>query len=183
MKCATLGHQRPPRCPPWRGGVTRRVTPVMWPGLSAWGEAGTMSGPCREPGSECAPTTPDVALLPGALTMPGMPPVVCRADFGVAYQEGRRQAADASRATCTGDSWFSLENTLFIMRCEPKAHDSLSQFLVCRRFAAREYFGGLGVVQAEVCRRVGHLGGPGAGSPGGQDVRRRFAQDASYRRR
>jgi hypothetical protein len=75
--------------------------------------------------------------------MPSMPPVAFRADFGVDFQQGRRQAADTSRATCMGDSWFSLENTLFIMRCKPKAHDSLSQFLVCSRFAAREYLGGL----------------------------------------
>ena len=86
---------------------------------------------------------PDVALLQGALTMSAMLPVAFHADFGVGFQQGRRQAADTSRATCMGDSWFSLENTLFIMRCEPKAHDSLSQFLVCIRFAAREYLGGL----------------------------------------
>jgi len=116
---------------------------VVWPVLNELGEAGKMSGSCLDTGYELAPTTPDVALLQGALTMPAMPPMTFRADFGVDFQQVRRQAADGSRTTCTGDSWFSLENTLFIIRCEPTAHDSLSQFLVHSRFAAREYLGGL----------------------------------------
>jgi hypothetical protein len=42
---------------------------------------------------------PDVALLQGALTMPAMLPVAFHADFGVGFQQVRRQAADGSRAT------------------------------------------------------------------------------------
>jgi hypothetical protein len=89
---------------------------VVWPALNELGEAGKMCGSCLDTGHELAPTTPDVALLQGALTMPAMPPVGFRADFGADFQQVRRQAADGSRATCTGNSWFSLEKTPFIMR-------------------------------------------------------------------
>src|SRR5262245_3594741 len=107
---------------------------VVWPGLNELGEAGKMCGSCLDTSHELAPTTPDVALLQAALTTPAMPPVGFRADFGVDFQQvpARRQMDPAPPAWAIAGS--PLKKTLFIMSCQHKAHDSLSQFLVCSRF-------------------------------------------------
>ena len=79
-----------PAIPPF----ARRCNPpcgacyVVWPVLNGLGEAGKMSGTCLDTCYELAPTTPDVVLLQVALTMPAMPLVAGRADFGVDFQQG-----------------------------------------------------------------------------------------------
>ncbi len=73
--------------------------------LNEFGEDFRMSGYGRFAGQELAPTTPDIELLQGALTIPVIPPVAFRADFGFDFQQVRRQAADGSSATRTGNSF------------------------------------------------------------------------------
>jgi hypothetical protein len=78
---------------------------VAWPVLNELGEDFRMSGYRRYAGQPLAPTTPDIELLQGALTIPAIPPVAVRADFGVDFQHVDRHAADGSSATRTGSSF------------------------------------------------------------------------------
>jgi hypothetical protein len=88
-----------------RYGLACSVCHVAWPVLNEFGEDFRMSGYRRFAGQALAPTTPDLDLLQGTLTIPAIPPVAFRADFGFDFQQVRRQAVDGSHATRTGSSF------------------------------------------------------------------------------
>src|SRR5262249_24159812 len=88
-----------------RYGLACSACHVAWPVLNEVGEGFRMSGYRRFAGQASAPATPDLDLLQGTLTIPAIPPVAFRADFGFDFQQVRRQAADGSHAHRTGSSF------------------------------------------------------------------------------
>jgi hypothetical protein len=88
-----------------RYGMACSSCHVAWPVLNEFGEDFRMSGYRRYAGQALAPTTPDIELLQGALTIPAIPPVAFRADFGFDFQQVRREALDGSSATRRGSSF------------------------------------------------------------------------------
>jgi len=97
-----------------RYGMACSACHVAWPVLNEFGEDFRVSGYRRYAGQELAPTTPDIELLQGALTIPAIPPVAFRADFGFDFQQVRRQASDGSSATRRGSSFDLNELELLV---------------------------------------------------------------------
>ncbi len=88
-----------------RYGLACSACHVAWPVLNELGEDFKMSGYRRYAGAELKPTTPDIELVQEALTLPAIPPVAFRADFGYDFQRVRRSAEDGSSATRKGSSF------------------------------------------------------------------------------
>jgi hypothetical protein len=64
-----------------------------------------MSGYRRMDGRELKPTTPDIELGRGALSMPSIPPLAIMGQFGLDYQEVGRRGSDGTTATRKASSF------------------------------------------------------------------------------
>lgn len=97
-----------------RYGVSCSTCHSAWPALNATGMAFKLSGYRRLNGFDMKPTTPDIDLAMGALSIPAIPPLAVTASTGVDWQKISRRAADSSTASQTGSS-IDLDNaTLFV---------------------------------------------------------------------
>jgi hypothetical protein len=97
-----------------RYGVTCSTCHSAWPALNATGVAFKLSGYRSLNGFDMKPTTADIDLAMGALTIPSIPPVSVTASSGLDLQRISRRAFDGTRASQTGSS-IDLDNaTLFI---------------------------------------------------------------------
>jgi hypothetical protein len=97
-----------------RYGVTCSTCHSAWPVLNATGLAFKLSGYRRLNGFDMKPTTQDIELAMGALTIPSIPPVAVTASTGLDWQKILRRASDGTRASQTGSS-IDLDNaTLFV---------------------------------------------------------------------
>jgi hypothetical protein len=97
-----------------RYGVSCSTCHSAWPALNATGLAFKLSGYRRLNGFDMKPTTPDIELAMGALTIPSIPPVALISSAGLDWQNISRRAADTSRASQTGSSIDLDSATLFI---------------------------------------------------------------------
>ncbi len=97
-----------------RYGLTCSVCHSAWPALNAAGWSFKMSGYRRLNGRDLEPTTKDIELAMGALSMPTIPPLAVRATVGFDWQQIKRQAADGTKARQTGSSLDLDEVELFI---------------------------------------------------------------------
>lgn len=97
-----------------RYGVTCSTCHSAWPALNATGVAFKLSGYRSLNGFDMKPTTPDIDLAMGALTIPSIPPVSVVASSGLDLQSISRRAFDGTRASQSGSS-LNLDNaTLFL---------------------------------------------------------------------
>jgi len=87
-----------------RYGVTCSTCHTSWPALNATGYAFKLSGYRRLLGNPIQPTTADIELAMGALSIPSIPPVALVAYTGFDLQTIKRQADDGSTARQTGSS-------------------------------------------------------------------------------
>ncbi len=88
-----------------RYGVSCSTCHDAWPHLNQAGESFMMSGYRRLNGRELTPTTKDVELAQGALSIPAIPPLAIMGQFGFDFQEVRRRASDGTTATRKGSSF------------------------------------------------------------------------------
>ncbi len=88
-----------------RYGVSCSACHSAWPQLNQAGWSFMMSGYRRLNGRELTPTTKDVELAAGALSMPAIPPLAIQATLGFDFQEVRVRASDGTKATRTGSSF------------------------------------------------------------------------------
>ena len=97
-----------------RYGVSCSTCHTSWPALNATGYAFKLSGYRRLNGFPMQPTTKDIDLAMGALSIPTIPPVALVAATGFDLQKIDRRADDGSTANQTGSS-FDLDSvSLFL---------------------------------------------------------------------
>jgi hypothetical protein len=97
-----------------RYGVACSTCHSAWPALNATGVAFKLSGYRSLNGFDMKPSTPDIDLAMGALTIPSIPPISVVASSGLDLQSISRRAFDSSRARQSGSS-LDLDNaTLFV---------------------------------------------------------------------
>ncbi len=87
-----------------RYGVTCSTCHSAWPALNATGWSFKMSGYRRLNGRDLEPTTKDIELAQGALSMPTIPPLAITTTAGFDWQEIARHAADGTKGRQTGSS-------------------------------------------------------------------------------
>ncbi len=87
-----------------RYGVACSACHDAWPHLNAAGWSFRMSGYRRLNGRDLQPTTKDIELALGALTMPSIPPLSVIATVGVDYRDDHRRAMDGTSSTHSGSS-------------------------------------------------------------------------------
>src|SRR5215468_540625 len=80
-----------------------------WPALNSTGLSFKLSGYRRLNGIDVKPTTKDIELAMGALSIPSIPPVALTASTGFDFENIQRRAADGTRASQTGNS-FDLDS-------------------------------------------------------------------------
>lgn len=88
-----------------RYGLSCSACHSAWPQLNQAGRSFMLSGYRRLSGRELKPTTPDVELAMGALSIPSIPPLAILGQFGFDFQEVRRSAANGTTATRKGSSF------------------------------------------------------------------------------
>ena len=97
-----------------RYGVPCSTCHSSWPALNSTGLSFKLSGYRRLNGIDVKPTTQDIELAMGALSIPSMPPLALTASTGFDYQTIKRQAADGTRASQTGSSFDLDSASLFL---------------------------------------------------------------------
>ncbi len=97
-----------------RYGVSCSTCHSAWPALNATGLAFKLSGYRRLNGFDMKPTTQDIELAMGALTIPSIPPIALTASTGLDWQDISRRASDGTRASQTGSSIDLNNATLFV---------------------------------------------------------------------
>lgn len=88
-----------------RYGVSCSACHSAWPQLNQAGWSFMMSGYRRLNGRELQPTTQDIELAQGALSIPSIPPVAILGQFGFDFQEVGRKASNGTTATRKGSSF------------------------------------------------------------------------------
>ncbi len=88
-----------------RYGVSCSACHSAWPALNAAGWSFKMSGYRRLNGRELQPTTKDIDLAMGALSVPSIPPLAIVGQFGFDFQEIGPKGSDGSTATRKGSSF------------------------------------------------------------------------------
>ena len=159
--------------PPWasaipafarRYGVSCSACHTAWPALSADGWSFKMSGYRRLNGKELTPTTKDIEVAAGTLSIPAIPPLAIVGTFGFDSQEVQRRASDGSRATRKGSS-FELSE-LELLAGAPLGKN-LSFFLDYALFETEiESRTGPGEANETGSRRNLTFEGEGPGAPG-----------------
>jgi hypothetical protein len=87
-----------------RYGVACSTCHDAWPHLNSTGWSFKMSGYRRLNGRDLEPTTKDIELAMGALSLPSIPPLAVTATVGFDLREDRRVSSDGTTATRTGSS-------------------------------------------------------------------------------
>lgn len=88
-----------------RYGVSCSTCHDAWPHLNATGMSFMMSGYRRLNGMAVQPTTKDIEVALGALSIPSIPPLAIVGTFGFDFQQLKRRAADGSKNSRTGSSF------------------------------------------------------------------------------
>lgn len=88
-----------------RYGLSCSACHSAWPQLNQAGMSFMMSGYRRLMGRELKPTTADIELAKGALSIPSIPPLAILTQFGFDYQEVARRASNGTTATRKGSSF------------------------------------------------------------------------------
>jgi hypothetical protein len=97
-----------------RYGLPCSTCHSAWPALNSTGLAFKLSGYRRLNGLDLKPTTPDIEVAMGALTIPSIPPIALISSAGLDLQSISRRAVDGTRASQNGSS-IDLDNaTLFV---------------------------------------------------------------------
>lgn len=91
-----------------RYGLACSACHDAWPHLNAAGVSFMMSGYRRLNGRALQPTSQDINVALGALTIPSIPPLAVVAHAGFDFQRLRREASNGTKATRTGSS-FDLD--------------------------------------------------------------------------
>jgi len=104
-----------------RYGVPCSTCHTVWPALNSTGYYFKLSGYRRLNGFDMKPTTQDIDLAMGALTIPTIPPVAVQASAGLDWQNIKREAADGTRASQTGSS-LDLNNVSLYLATPLGAH-------------------------------------------------------------
>jgi hypothetical protein len=147
-----------------RYGVACSGCHTAWPALSADGWSFKMSGYRRLNGKELTPTTKDIDIAAGALSIPAIPPLAIVATFGFDFQEVGRRASDGATATRKGSS-FDF-NELELLAGAPLGKN-LSFFLDYELFETEiENRSGPGEANETGSRRNLTFEGEGPGAPG-----------------
>ena len=97
-----------------RYGTTCSTCHTSWPALNSTGMYFKLSGYRRLNGEDLKPTTQDIELAMGALSIPSIPPLALTVSTGFDYESIRRRAADDSRASQSGNSLDLNNATLFV---------------------------------------------------------------------
>lgn len=97
-----------------RYGVACSTCHTAFPALNSTGLYFKLSGYRRLNGQDIKPTTQDIDLAMGALSMPSIPPAALTASAGFDSERIKRVAADGSRASQTGSSLDVNSATLFL---------------------------------------------------------------------
>ena len=87
---------------------------TSWPALNATGYAFKLSGYRRLNGQDLKPTTKDIEMAMGALSIPMIPPLALVASTGFDLQNIKRRADDGSTASQTGSSLDLNSVSLFL---------------------------------------------------------------------
>ncbi len=87
-----------------RYGVACSACHDAWPHLNAAGWSFKMSGYRRLNGRDLKPTTQDIELAMGALSLPSIPPLAITATVGFDWRQDHRVASGGSTSTRTGSS-------------------------------------------------------------------------------
>ncbi len=147
-----------------RYGVSCSACHTAWPALSADGWSFKMSGYRRLNGKELTPTTKDIEVAAGALSIPAIPPLAIVGTFGFDFQEVGRRASDGTTATRKGSS-FDF-NELELLAGAPLGK-KLSFFLDYELFETEiENRTGPGEANETGSRRDLTFEGEGPGAPG-----------------
>ena len=88
-----------------RYGVSCSACHSAWPQLNQAGVSFMLSGYRRLNGRELTPTTKDVELAAGALSIPAIPPLAIQGTLGFDFQEVGRKASDGTTAARRGSSF------------------------------------------------------------------------------
>lgn len=88
-----------------RYGISCSACHRAWPVLNDEGLSFKMSGYRRLNGRNLTPTTKDIELGAGALSIPAIPPLAIVGTFGFDSQELKRRASDGTHGTRTGRSF------------------------------------------------------------------------------
>ncbi len=78
---------------------------TAWPALNAEGWSFKMSGYRRLNGKELTPTTKDLEIAAGALSLPTIPPLAIMGTFGFDFQQFAPKGSDGLKATRKGSSF------------------------------------------------------------------------------
>jgi hypothetical protein len=97
-----------------RYGVGCSTCHSSWPALNPTGYAFKLSGYRRLNGYPMQPTTADIELALGALSIPSIPPLALEAYAGFDWQKIQRRASDGSTASQAGSSIDLNSATLFL---------------------------------------------------------------------
>ncbi len=97
-----------------RYGISCSTCHSAWPALNAAGWSFRMSGYRRLNGRDLEPTTKDIELYMGALSMPAIPPLAVTASFGYDFQQVKRTDSDGNKATQVGSSLNAESIELFV---------------------------------------------------------------------
>jgi len=97
-----------------RYGVSCSTCHTAWPALNATGYAFKLSGYRRLNGFPAQPTTKDIELAMGALSIPSIPPLALVASTGFDLQDIERRADNGSTAKQTGSSLDLNSVSLFL---------------------------------------------------------------------
>jgi hypothetical protein len=97
-----------------RYGLSCSTCHSAWPVLNAAGWSFRMSGYRRLNGRDLEPTTKDIELYMGALSMPAIPPLALTASFGFDFQQIKRTDSDGNKATQVGSSLNAEAIELFV---------------------------------------------------------------------
>lgn len=97
-----------------RYGVTCSTCHSAWPALNSTGQYFKLSGYRRLNGADMKPTTQDIELAMGALSIPSIPPLALVGSTGFDYERITRRAGDGTRAGQTGDSLDLNSVALFL---------------------------------------------------------------------
>ncbi len=147
-----------------RYGVSCSACHSAWPQLNQAGVSFMLSGYRRLNGRELTPTTKDVELAAGALSIPAIPPLAIMGIFGFDFQEVGRKASDGTTATRRGSS-FDF-NELELLAGTPLGKH-LSFFLDYELFETEiESRTGPGEANETGSRRDLTFEGEGPGAPG-----------------
>lgn len=109
-----------------RYGVTCSTCHDAWPHLNSTGWSFKMSGYRRLNGRDLQPTTKDIELAMGALSIPSIPPLSLTASAGFDLREDHRGPSSGSTSTRTGNS-LDMENATVFAGTPLGSH--LSTFL------------------------------------------------------